>query len=186
MNLLRQRQACATPRGDEMEFDASVMLLFGGTKASVSQVGCSPRAIGARATSEHHWDGINQTVVSLADLPRAAGQQFFDEQLKGRDELIQAAVDTLISGQSRKPLAPMIANVIIDAALGGAALQMPEQIHGYEFLVPKQRAVVIAQALLFQNGMSIVEVADEQVEFDKFVFHKLNLINSLRICLFYS
>jgi hypothetical protein len=37
--------------------------------------------------------------------------------------------------------------------------------------------MVIAQALLFQKGMSIVEVADEQVEFDKFVFHKLNLIN---------
>lgn len=46
--------------------------------------------------------------------------------------------------------------------------------------------MIIAQALLFKDGSRIVEVADEQVEFDKFVFHKLNLINSLFFCLFYS
>jgi hypothetical protein len=32
--------------------------------------------------------------------------------------------------------------------------------------------MIIAQALLFQNGFRIVEAADEQVEFDKFSFHK--------------
>ncbi len=32
--------------------------------------------------------------------------------------------------------------------------------------------MVIAQALLFEDGLIIVEVADEQVEFDKFCFHK--------------
>jgi len=44
--------------------------------------------------------------------------------------------------------------------------------------------MIIAQALLLQDRFRIVEVADEQVEFDKFVFHKLNLINSPLICLF--
>ncbi len=37
--------------------------------------------------------------------------------------------------------------------------------------------MVVAQALLFKDRFRIVEAADEQVEFDKFVFHKLNLIN---------
>jgi hypothetical protein len=46
--------------------------------------------------------------------------------------------------------------------------------------------VVVAQALLSEHGLSIAEAADEQVESDKFVFHKLNLINSPLICLFYS
>ena len=32
--------------------------------------------------------------------------------------------------------------------------------------------MIIAQALLFKDGLIIVEVADEQVEFDKFSFHK--------------
>jgi len=43
--------------------------------------------------------------------------------------------------------------------------------------------MIIAQALLLQDRFRIVEVADEQVEFDKFVFHKLNLINAPLICL---
>jgi hypothetical protein len=32
--------------------------------------------------------------------------------------------------------------------------------------------MIIAQALLFKNGFRIVETADEQVECDKFSFHK--------------
>ncbi len=32
--------------------------------------------------------------------------------------------------------------------------------------------MIITQALLFEDGLSIVEAADEQVEFDKFSFHK--------------
>ena len=32
--------------------------------------------------------------------------------------------------------------------------------------------MIIAQALLFEDGFRIVEAADEQVEFDKFSFHK--------------
>jgi hypothetical protein len=32
--------------------------------------------------------------------------------------------------------------------------------------------VVVAQALLFQDGLRIVEAAEEQIEFDKFSFHK--------------
>ncbi len=45
--------------------------------------------------------------------------------------------------------------------------------------------MVIAQALLFEDGLSIVEAADEQVEFDKFSFHKtiLSLIANLLLLL---
>lgn len=32
--------------------------------------------------------------------------------------------------------------------------------------------MVVAQALLFKDGLIIVEAADEQIEFDKFSFHK--------------
>ena len=32
--------------------------------------------------------------------------------------------------------------------------------------------MIIAQALLFEDGFRIVEVADEQIECDKFSFHK--------------
>jgi hypothetical protein len=41
--------------------------------------------------------------------------------------------------------------------------------------------VIITQALLFKNRFRIVEAADEQVEFDKFSFHKtiLSLIAHL-------
>jgi len=63
------------------------------------------------AAREHHWHGINETVISRACLPCAAGEQLFDEQLKRRDELIQAAIDGLIRGQGRKPLSPMILGV---------------------------------------------------------------------------
>src|ERR1043165_3710090 len=112
-----------------MEFDATVMLLFGGAKAGVSQVWSNSPAISARATSEHDRDRINEAVVSRCDLPRSVNQQFFDEQFKSWSESVQAAVDTLISGQTRKPLAPMIVDVIIDATLGSQALEMPEQVH---------------------------------------------------------
>jgi hypothetical protein len=40
--------------------------------------------------------------------------------------------------------------------------------------------------LLFKDRFRLVEVADDQVEFDKFVFHKLKLINSTLTCFFYS
>jgi len=45
--------------------------------------------------------------------------------------------------------------------------------------------VIIAQALLFEDGLIIVETADEQVEFDKFSFHKtiLSLIANLLLLL---
>ena len=41
--------------------------------------------------------------------------------------------------------------------------------------------MIIAQALLFEDGFRIVETADEQVECDKFSFHKtiLSLIAHL-------
>ncbi len=32
--------------------------------------------------------------------------------------------------------------------------------------------MIVAQALLFENGLSIVETADEQVESDEFSIHK--------------
>jgi hypothetical protein len=55
-------------------------------------------------------------------MPSITCEQLFDEQLKGRSQLIQAAVDGLIRGHGGIPRAPMIANVIINAALRGHAL----------------------------------------------------------------
>src|SRR5215213_677570 len=129
MNLLRQRQLFASPRGNEMELDASVILLFGGAKAGVSQVWSDPCAISTGAASEHDRDRINESVIALADLPLTACEQLFDEQFKGWSKFIQAVIEALIGGQTRKPLAPMIQNVIIDAALCGQSLEMPEQVH---------------------------------------------------------
>ena len=63
-------------------------------------------------------------------MPSITCEQLFDEQLKGRSQLIQAAVDGLIRGHGGIPRAPMIANVIIDAALSGVTSEMPEQVHG--------------------------------------------------------
>lgn len=104
MNLLRQRQLSAAPRGDEVEFDAAVMLLFRGAKARVGHVGSNPRAIGARAAGEHDGHGVNQAVVSRRDLPRRIAKQLFDQEFTGRGELIQAVVEALICGQSRERL----------------------------------------------------------------------------------
>ena len=106
------------------------MLLFGGAKAAVSYSTSDPPAIGARAPREHHGDGINEPVVSRPNLPCTTDEQLFDEQFKSRGEFIQAAVDGLIRGQGGKPLAPMILDVIIDAALSGVTSEMPEQVHG--------------------------------------------------------
>ncbi len=36
--------------------------------------------------------------------------------------------------------------------------------------------MMITRALLFKDGFRIVEAADEQVEFDKFSFHKTILL----------
>jgi hypothetical protein len=66
----------------------------------------------------------------------------------------------------------MMTDVIADAALRGQSLYVPEQVDGYKLFVRKRRPVVVTQALLFQDGLGIVEAADEQVEFDKQGFHK--------------
>ena len=49
---------------------------------------------------------------------------------------------------------------------------MSEHIDRQKLFIREQRLMIIAQALLFKDGLIIVEVADEQVEFDKFSFHK--------------
>lgn len=63
---------------------------------------------------------------------------------------------------------------------------MFEEIDGQKLLVRKQRPASVAQALLAEDRSRIVEAADAQVECDKFVCHKLKLINSSLICFFYS
>ncbi len=97
--------------------------MFGGAKSGIGQVRSDPPTIGARATSEHDRNGINEAVVSRFDLPPTICEQFFNEQLESWSELIQAAIYTLISGQGRKPLSPMIMDVIINAALCGQSLR---------------------------------------------------------------
>lgn len=130
MNFLRQRQLSDAPRGDEMQFDAAVILLSGGAKADVSDFWRDPRAIGAGAARAHHGDGINEAVVARRDVPSMTEEQLFDEQFEGRRQFVQAAVDGLIRGQGREPRPPMMADIIIDAALRRQPLEMPEQIHG--------------------------------------------------------
>jgi hypothetical protein len=49
MNLLWQGQSLDAPRDNEMEFDAPVMPLFGGTKADVGQIVFDPSVIGTSA-----------------------------------------------------------------------------------------------------------------------------------------
>lgn len=92
--------------------------------------GSDPPTISARAACEHDGYGIDEGVGSRCDVPRTTDEQLFDEQFKRRSQFIQAAIDGLMSGQGGKPLAPVVAHVIINAALGGESLQMPEQIHG--------------------------------------------------------
>ena len=129
MYLLRQGQLGDASRSNEMELDASIMLLFGSAKACISQLWSDPSTIGTATASEHDRDRINEAVVRRCDLPRSTAEQLFNQQFKGRDELIQATVDSLILGQSRKPRSPMIVDVIIETALGGQSLHVPEQIH---------------------------------------------------------
>lgn len=130
MDFLRQWQLLAAPGGDEVEFDASVMLLLGSAKACISQVRRDPCAIGASAACEHDGDRINEPVGLSHDALCIGAEQFFDEEFTSRSEFIQAAVDALIGGQGGEPLAPVLADVIIDAALSGVPLHVPKQVDG--------------------------------------------------------
>jgi hypothetical protein len=160
VNLLRQRQFVVTAGGDKVQLDASVMLLLGGAKAGVSQLGRDPPTIGARATSEHHQHKINQPVVGRLDLPCRTLSELFNQALESRSQFIQAAIEGLRGRQGRKPRSPMMTGVIIDAAASGVPLEMSEDVHRQKFFVRKQWLVIIAQALLFEDGFRIVETAD--------------------------
>jgi hypothetical protein len=52
----------------------------------------------------------------------------------------------------------MIHKVIIDAALRSMSLQMPEDVHREQLFVRKAR-LEVAQALMFQDRMFVVETA---------------------------
>jgi hypothetical protein len=147
-------------RNQDMQFEAAVMDLFGRTKADVGQVASNTSAIGARADGKHHWQRINQA-VSRREIFTLSGdaQMAVNEQLKGRGQELETAIEGLISRQQGEAFAPMGSTIIIDAALAGEALQMTEYVHGQEFLISKQR-LEIAQALLIQDGLIIVEGAD--------------------------
>ena len=54
----------------------------------------------------------------------------------------------------------MITDVIIDAPACRLTLQMSEHVDGQKLFIREQRHVIVAQALLFQNGLRIVEAAD--------------------------
>jgi len=54
----------------------------------------------------------------------------------------------------------MMTGVIIDAPSARLSLEMSEHVDGQKLFIREQRLMVIAQTLLFQDGLRIVEVAD--------------------------
>ena len=54
----------------------------------------------------------------------------------------------------------MIADVIIDASACRLTLEMSEHVDGQKLFIREQRLMIVAQALLFKDGLRIVETAD--------------------------
>lgn len=72
----------------------------------------------------------------------------------------------------------MVIDIIVYLLLLVLVIKHPEKIISNEFLVSKTRLRVIAQELLIQHRLRIVEMADKTVKFDKFDFHnKISLSN---------
>jgi hypothetical protein len=76
-----------------------------------------------------------------------------------RIKLVDAPVESLVTGQRGKPRAPMRDDIIIDTTMCGVTLQMPEDVHGQQFFVRKT-GLEVARTLMFQDRFSIVEAAD--------------------------
>ena len=117
--------------------------------------------------------GINQAVGVRRKSRDLEGERLGDELLEAQSETVQTPVEGLITGQMGEPRAPVLASVIVDAALLPKALHVPEQIDGYEFLV-RETGTKVRETLIFQSWVFIVSPADAQVESDELLFHKLN------------
>src|SRR5215207_130730 len=159
--------------------------LLGRTKTGIGHLAPDPRAIGMAVAGEHHGQGVNQ-MIKLRRVSRGqSAAQDRADSLEGRLQAVEPQDECLIAGQAREPLAPILANRAVHLLLLEAAFQMSKEPDGDEFLVSELRLPVIAQALITGLGRSIVDAADEQVDFNQQVFHgkKILLILPL-VCLF--
>src|ERR1043165_28684 len=138
-----------------MQFDASVMNLLGGAKASVCQLASHARTVSARSHREHDGQAIDQTVCALFDVLTCTGQLLMDEQLESRKHFVDSSVESLITRQGRKPISPVLHHIIIDATVCGVTLEMPEDVHRDQLFVCKS-GLEVTQALMFQDRMFIV------------------------------
>ena len=85
---------------------------------------------------------------------------------------VQAIPESLISGQTRKPICPIVKNEIVDLFLLELSVQMPEKPDTNEFLVSKIRLGIITEALKTGVGTSIVNLTDKQIKLNQLIFHK--------------
>ena len=73
---------------------------------------------------------------------------------------------------------PMTADVVVNFLNVVPVVEHRKKVTGNEFLIGKFR-FEIAQALMFQSDLRIVEMADQTKEFDKFGYlHKQILANT--------
>ena len=92
-----------------------------------------------------------------------AGQECADG-LKSRLQLVEPPHESLIRGQAREPVMPILENKVMHLLLLEAALAVSKEPDGNDLLVSELRLAVIAQALKAGRGRSIVDVTGKQVE----------------------
>lgn len=102
------------------------MLLLCGAKTLIGQVRRDPTAIGTRAAGEHNGHGIDEPVSLSRDVMYTGAEPLFDEEFESRRQLLQPAFDALVGESGGEPLAPVPAEVVVDAALRGQPLHVPE------------------------------------------------------------
>lgn len=75
-------------------------------------------------------------------------ESFGDEVLEGRGEEVQTPFEGLVARERGELCPPVAARVVVDAALLIKALNVAEQINGYEFLV-RQKGAEVTLSLIF-------------------------------------
>ena len=80
-------------------------------------------------------------------------------------------IEGLITGQMRKPSAPVLLDIAMDGLEFESLLQMSEQIDGHRFLIRKKWfGRVLAPTLILQRRMLIVDGANPQKELYELIF----------------
>lgn len=99
------------------------------------------------ARRQDDGQGIDDVIsgVELANGERI--EQLCKQHRETGSQEVEAIIEGLIRRHSRKPREPMLAHLIIDAALQELPLQMTKEVNGKEFLVGESGLAVIAQAL---------------------------------------